>query len=95
MAIVKFITLWIAIEKQIPFIVFSWSPGQIPIASSIMKNNPEMLKATQRAMVEPLKGLVGEEIGPYFLEERHFEEANFFSFNISLSLFWIITRSIS
>jgi predicted PP-loop superfamily ATPase len=83
MAIVKFMTLRIAIEKQIPSVIFGWSPGQIPIASSIMKNNPEMLKVTQKAVLDPLKRLVGNEIRPYFLEERHFKEFDYFPYNIS------------
>jgi tRNA(Ile)-lysidine synthase TilS/MesJ len=83
MAIIKFITLRMAIEKRIPFIVFGWSPGQIPVASSIMKNNPEMLRVTQKAVLEPLERLVGNEIRPYFLEERHFKDFDYFPYNIS------------
>lgn len=83
MSFVKFIALRIALEKSIPFIVFGWSPGQIPVASSIMKNNPEMAKAQQKALFDPLYQLAGEEIKPYFLEERHFTGDFHFPFNIS------------
>ncbi len=83
MAIVKFNALRLAIEKQIPFIVFGWSPGQIPAASSIMKNNPQMIRAMQKAAYEPLQRVVRDEIKSYFLEEEHFKRAEDFPYNIS------------
>lgn len=36
---VKFITLKMALEKDIPFIGYGWSPGQVPIQSSIMNQS--------------------------------------------------------
>lgn len=72
MAIVKYSTLRIALEKDIPFVVYGWSPGQAPITSSIIKNNPHMTKTMQRALYNPLFKIVGDEIIPYFLEEKHF-----------------------
>lgn len=83
MAIVKFFSLRTALEKQIPFIVFGWSPGQIPLSSAIMRNNPQMVRAMQRALFEPLAKLVGDRIKPYFLEEYHYRNASSFPFNIS------------
>jgi predicted PP-loop superfamily ATPase len=83
MAIVKSITLRLALEKGIPFIVFGWSPGQIPLASSIMKNNSQMIRMTQKAVFDPLHSVAGEEIRPYFLEERHFAGGFNFPYNIS------------
>ncbi len=83
MAVVKFSSLRMALEKDIPFIVFGWSPGQIPIASSIMKNNPQILKMMQQSLYEPLHKLAGDAIHPYFLEEKHFEGSYFFPYNIS------------
>ena len=64
MGIVKFSALRMALEKNIPFIAFGWSPGQAPITSSIMKNNPQMVKMMQKAIFEPLYGLVGDKIKP-------------------------------
>lgn len=82
-AIVKFTSLRMALEKDIPFIVFGWSPGQIPITSSIMKNNPRMVKMTQKSVFEPLYRIAGDQIRPYFLEEKHFKGTYFFPYNIS------------
>lgn len=83
MSIVKFTALRMALEKNIPFITFGWSPGQAPIASSIMKNNPQMVKMMQKAVFEPLYKLVGDEIKPYFLEDAHFIGSYHFPYNIN------------
>lgn len=83
MAIVKFSSLRMVLEKSIPFIVFGWSPGQIPITSSILKNNPQIIKMMQSTVFEPLYNLVGNEIKPYFLEERHFKGSYHFPYNVS------------
>ena len=83
MGIVKFCLLKTALEKNIPFIAFGWSPGQAPITSSIMKNNPGMLKMMQDIILLPLRKVAGDEINPYFLEERHFGGTFEFPYNIS------------
>lgn len=83
MAIVKFTTLQIAIEKKIPFMIFGWSPGQAPISSSVFKNNPSMIRKMQESLKEPLEGVVGDEISPYFLREEHFAMSDHFPHNIN------------
>jgi hypothetical protein len=83
MGIVKFTTLKLALEKKIPFITYGWSPGQAPISASIFKNNPSMLKQMQEAIKGPLFKILGERINPYFLEEKDFEQKEFFPYNIS------------
>jgi tRNA(Ile)-lysidine synthase TilS/MesJ len=72
MAIVKYSTLRIAVEKNIPFIAYGWPPGQAPVTSSIIKNNPGIVKMMQKSLYDPLYRIVGSEIKPYFLEESHF-----------------------
>lgn len=74
---VKFITLKTAIEKNIPFIGYGWSPGQAPVQSSLMKTNPSLIRMTQSVVYKPLHGIVGDDIKPYFLEERHFNAGEF------------------
>lgn len=83
MGLVKFFALRTAVEKNIPFIVYGWSPGQAPLSSSIFKNNKSMLKTMQSAIFDPLYGIVGEEIRPYFLDQHHFEKDGEFPYNIS------------
>lgn len=82
MAIVKFTTLRMAVEKDIPMIAFGWSPGQAPITSSIMKNNPQMVKLMQRSLYNPLFELVGNGIKPYFPDEKMFSGSYQFPYNV-------------
>jgi tRNA(Ile)-lysidine synthase TilS/MesJ len=82
MSIIKFSALRIAIEKRVPLIAFGWSPGQAPITSSIMKNNPSMVKAMQKAVYDPLYRIAGNRIRPYFLEDEHFTMTEYFPYNV-------------
>jgi tRNA(Ile)-lysidine synthase TilS/MesJ len=82
MAILKSSALRLALEKDIPFIAFGWSPGQAPIASSIMRNNPEMVRMMQKTLFDPLYKIAGDDLRPYFLEERHFSGDYRFPYNI-------------
>jgi tRNA(Ile)-lysidine synthase TilS/MesJ len=83
MAIVKFMSLQIAIEKRIPFMVYGWSPGQAPTASSVFKLNVSMVRKMQDALLGPLKKIAGDAIIPLFLQEYHFEQEQHFPYNIN------------
>lgn len=80
--LVKAILLRTAIEKDIQFVGFGWSPGQAPIQSSVMKSNAALMKLTQKAIYEPLQRIVGDFIAPFFLTEEHFAEPQKFPWNI-------------
>ena len=80
--LVKSLCLKTSIEQNIPMIGFGWSPGQAPVQSAIMKNNPSLIKMTQRAMIGPLEKVVGGEIGPYFLNDWHYAQADRFPYNV-------------
>lgn len=80
--LVKAILLRTAIEKNIMFVGFGWSPGQAPIQSSVMKSNAALMKLTQKAIYEPLHRIAGDAIAPYFLAEEHFAEPQKFPWNI-------------
>jgi len=83
MGIVKFAALRLALEKNIPLVVYGWSPGQAPVESAIFKNNPAMIKSMQKVVLEPLYKLVGDEIKPYFLDESYFNGRYNFPYNIN------------
>ncbi len=83
MGIVKFAALRLALEKNIPLVVYGWSPGQAPVESAIFKNNPAMIKSMQKVILEPLYKLVGDEIKPYFLDESYFNGRYNFPYNIN------------
>jgi len=82
MAVVKYSTLRMAIEKNIPFVAYGWSPGQAPVTSSIIKTNPQMAKFMQKSLYNPLYQIVGSEIRPYFLEDRYFTGSYSFPYYI-------------
>jgi tRNA(Ile)-lysidine synthase TilS/MesJ len=71
MGLVKFVTLRTAIEKEVPFISYGWSPGQAPIQSSILKNHPSFIHKTQQLFLQPLEKAVGSDVRAYFLEDHH------------------------
>ncbi len=82
MSLVKFISLKMALEKEIPFVGYGWSPGQAPVQSSVMKTSAAFTQATQKVIYEPLYRAIGDRIKPYFLEERHFKLSDRFPYNI-------------
>jgi tRNA(Ile)-lysidine synthase TilS/MesJ len=73
LSLIRFSGLRIAIERQIPFLIFGLSPGQAPIRTSIFKSNPEMIRKMQDAIFKPLYHKLGDVINPYFLEDLHFK----------------------
>ncbi len=83
MGIIKFYCLRLALEEKIPFIIYGWSPGQIPLISSIFKNNPLLIRSMQRVIKGPLERIAGKEIAQYFLETSHFQKQTEFPYNIS------------
>jgi len=83
MGLVKFIALRMAIESNIPFIVYGWSPGQAPITASIFRNNPSMIRSMQKAIFDPMHEAAGSGLENYFLTEEHFATEGRFPYNIS------------
>lgn len=83
MGLVKFIALRMAIEADIPFIAYGWSPGQAPIEASIFPNNPTMIRGMQEQLIEPMRAAVGDEVENYFLTEEHFSHPERFPHNVS------------
>lgn len=83
MGLVKFIALRMAVESNIPFIVYGWSPGQAPIEASIFKNNPSMVRKMQKVLLEPMEEVTGPEIHNYFLTKEHMNSEDAFPYNIS------------
>lgn len=80
--LVKFITLNIALEKQVPIMAWGWSPGQAPIRSSIMKINSALFRNTQEMYRKPMYDIAGEEINRYFLTDEQFKTRDF-PYNVS------------
>jgi len=89
--LVKFTTLKIALEKQIPIMAWGWSPGQAPVRSSIMKMNATLFKGTQEMYRKPMQEIVGDEINRYFISDEQFKTGNFPTTSARWRL-WITTR---
>jgi hypothetical protein len=68
-------------------LAYGWSPGQIPLASALLRGNRQMLKAMIEASTAPLGKVVGEEITVYFPEERHWQGAKQMPYNVSPLVF--------
>ena len=80
--LVKAIILRTAIEKEIPFVGFGWSPGQAPVQASVMGTNPALMKTTQKTIYGPLHAVVGDAINPYFVTDKQFGQPEKFPWNI-------------
>jgi len=80
--LVKSMCLKTAWELKIPMIGFGWSPGQAPLQSALMKNNPSFVRMNQQSILGPLREVVGIEIDPYFLREEHYADAGRFPYNV-------------
>lgn len=80
--LVKSMCLKTALEFKVPVIGFGWSPGQAPLSSAIMKNNPSFVRMNQKAIMDPLREIVGEEIAAYFLYDEQYQDAGSFPYNV-------------
>ena len=79
---VKGIVLRTALEKEIPFIGYGWSPGQAPVQASVMRTNASLMQNTQKATLQPLVEIAGDAILPFFVTERQFSQAEKFPWNV-------------
>lgn len=79
---VKAIVLRTAIEKEIPFVGFGWSPGQAPVQSSVMKTNASLMQSTQKAIFAPLHAIAGDAVSPYFVTTEQFAHPEKFPWNV-------------
>ncbi len=79
---VKSSILRTALEKNIPFVGFGWSPGQAPLQSSVMKTNASLMKASQRAIYKPLHKIAGDAINSLFVTGEQFNHPERFPWNI-------------
>ncbi len=82
-SLVRFVGFRLAIDQEIPFLVFGMSPGQAPLATAVVKTNPRMIETMQDALLRPLSQRLGDSVRPYFLEPRHFEKTEAFPYSIN------------
>jgi tRNA(Ile)-lysidine synthase TilS/MesJ len=82
-SLVRFVGFRMAIDQEIPFLIFGMSPGQAPLATAVVKTNPRMIETMQDALLRPLSDRLGDIVKPYFLEPRHFDKAEAFPYSIN------------
>jgi len=70
---VKSLVLKHALEKSIPLVSFGWSPGQAPIQSAIMKNNPAMIRSNQIAILKAFPSEIRDMVNPYFIPDIYYD----------------------
>ncbi len=63
-----------AINRQIPYICFGWTPGQAPVKSPIMKLDYRMILANERQIMEPIVKNLGDGYRRYFNEHEWLEQ---------------------
>ena len=80
--LIKNLVLRTAIEKEIPFVGFGWSPGQAPVQASVMKTNPALMQQASQAIYKPLHRIAGDAINPFFLGESYFARPDMFPWNV-------------
>lgn len=80
--LIKNLVLRTAIEKEIPFVGFGWSPGQAPVQASVMKTNPALMQQALQAIYKPLHRIAGDAVNPFFLGESHFAKPDMFPWNV-------------
>ncbi|MHB9029181.1 MAG: adenine nucleotide alpha hydrolase family protein [Candidatus Latescibacterota bacterium] len=78
MSLIRGAMLATAIEKRIPIIGYGWSPGQAYLKSSLLKSNPELVKAVQMPLHQAVRSVVGERLDGYFLQHYHFRNVEHF-----------------
>jgi len=71
-SLVKGLMIRTAIEKNIPFLGYGWSPGQAPIRASIVKTGAEFVQYSQSQAFAQLYRIAGDAITPYFVSNRQF-----------------------
>lgn len=86
MGLAKGLALRLALEKNVPMMVYGWSPGQIPLPSAFLRPNRKMLQAMVEAAASPFARM-HEHVAAYFPEARHFEAAPRMPVNVSPLVF--------
>ncbi len=79
---VKGVVLRTALEKEIPFIAYGWSPGQAPIQASVMRTNAVLMQNVQKTTLQPLLEIAGRSILPFFVTEKQFKQTKKFPWHV-------------
>jgi tRNA(Ile)-lysidine synthase TilS/MesJ len=73
MGIVKNLVLRKALEMSIPLVAFGWSPGQAPIQSAILKNNPALIRKNQSTFINAFPIEIKRKMHNYLIPDIYYE----------------------
>jgi hypothetical protein len=77
--------LKLALEKEIPFILFGFTLGQIPVNSILYKNNYKFFKESREPILKKLREHIGSQVDHYFrIDDSLLERTVNFPYNINL-----------
>lgn len=86
---VKSIVYREAMLRQVPFVSFGWTPGQVQVKSPIMRLDYRMLLANQNQIQRPIVTHLGDEYKRYFIDpgwlEEHQEDVPYLAYPLALS----------
>jgi hypothetical protein len=71
--LVKSLVVKIALDMNIPMVVFGWSPGQAPIQSGLMKTNPSFVFQNQGVWHKAFPPHIDEGVRRYLIPETYCE----------------------
>jgi len=71
--LVKSFALKMALEMTIPLVAFGWSPGQAPIQSAIMKNNPDFIQRNQAVLLNAFAEQKHLQLDRHFVPESYYQ----------------------
>ncbi len=71
--LVKSMVLKTALEMSIPLVGFGWSPGQAPIQTAILKNNPALIRQNQSALSKAFPPDIKHGMDKYLIPDVYYE----------------------
>lgn len=83
MGLAKGVGLRLALERDIPLLLYGWSPGQVPLSGALFRLNQALLRMTVQAAVAPLERAAGPGVRLYFPDEALLERCQEYPYHIS------------
>lgn len=83
MGLAKGVGLRLALEREIPLLIYGWSPGQVPLNSALFRLNKALLRTMVQAAVVPLEKAAGPWVRQYFPDAALMERVQEYPYNTS------------
>lgn len=83
MGLAKGVGLRLALEREIPLLIYGWSPGQVPLNAALFRLNRALLRTMVQAAVTPLEQAAGPGVRQYFPDAALLERTQEYPYNTS------------